>query len=159
MPLFLCLRRNSLHRRSPKGRTRSDLDLLLPFAVTSGENINHVILFSRDQRSYCLLLKFSEEKKTKPKSKRESQTQHTQSNRTVVTQYHRFKKDSKGRMSKKATFGGGCFWGVEKFFRKEFPKLKSTRGLSSFFCDPIGLKVVDFARSRVHGRSDKLAKL
>eukprot|EP01102_Stenamoeba_stenopodia_P019060 TRINITY_DN7092_c0_g1_i1.p1 TRINITY_DN7092_c0_g1~~TRINITY_DN7092_c0_g1_i1.p1 ORF type:complete len:163 (-),score=40.36 TRINITY_DN7092_c0_g1_i1:205-693(-) len=30
-------------------------------------------------------------------------------------------------MAKNATFGGGCFWGVEKFFRKEFPKLKSTR--------------------------------
>jgi peptide-methionine (S)-S-oxide reductase len=26
----------------------------------------------------------------------------------------------------KATFGGGCFWGMQKWFKKEFPKLKST---------------------------------
>eukprot|EP01092_Planopodium_desertum_P014548 TRINITY_DN73690_c0_g1_i1.p1 TRINITY_DN73690_c0_g1~~TRINITY_DN73690_c0_g1_i1.p1 ORF type:complete len:166 (+),score=30.26 TRINITY_DN73690_c0_g1_i1:1-498(+) len=28
--------------------------------------------------------------------------------------------------TQKATFGAGCFWGVEKYFRKHFPKLKST---------------------------------
>lgn len=26
----------------------------------------------------------------------------------------------------KASFGAGCFWGVEKWYKKEFPKLKST---------------------------------
>jgi hypothetical protein len=26
----------------------------------------------------------------------------------------------------KATFAGGCFWGMQKWFKKEFPKLKST---------------------------------
>eukprot|EP01119_Soliformovum_irregulare_P009148 TRINITY_DN22311_c0_g1_i1.p2 TRINITY_DN22311_c0_g1~~TRINITY_DN22311_c0_g1_i1.p2 ORF type:complete len:168 (-),score=46.86 TRINITY_DN22311_c0_g1_i1:16-519(-) len=27
----------------------------------------------------------------------------------------------------RATFGAGCFWGVEKFFRNKFPELKSTQ--------------------------------
>jgi len=31
-----------------------------------------------------------------------------------------------GRQVAQAAFGGGCFWGMEKWFRKEFPALIST---------------------------------
>ena len=31
----------------------------------------------------------------------------------------------KRTMSAKASFGAGCFWGTEKMFKKEFPKLKT----------------------------------